>query len=185
MFINNFFFKVALLLFGGIYFIFKTKKRILKRAAIQESKQSLVIDENESNRNLPQLHKQYQRYSTVESLKLSGQERYYIEDDVPNDYVVIASDTITLNEDNTPPHAFSYDHLVIPSAVLYKPNQVNDQLTFIETQQQQQQSSIGSFILQSTATNSTNTAAAVVNTITPDSNNNINYSFNSIVKPSV
>lgn len=61
-------------------------------------------------------------------------------------YFEYHADSATLHDDHIPPRGFSYDHLVVPSAI-HKPNQVKDQqpITFIEGQQQQ--SSTGSFCL--------------------------------------
>lgn len=122
--------------------------RSKKKKLLQEQEDFKKLQDS----NLPQLHKQYQRYSTVDSIQMSGQERYFNNNNIPNEYdtYVISSDSVTLH-DNVPPRGFSYDHLVIPSSInIHKPNQVKDQqpLTFIEGQQQQ--SSTGSFFLQPT-----------------------------------
>ncbi|KAI8057390.1 hypothetical protein BDF21DRAFT_159268 [Thamnidium elegans] len=157
---------IIFLLVGSIYMIHTTRSKKKKLLQEQEDFKQKLEDSN-----LPQLHKQYQRYSTVDSIQMSGQERYFNNNNIPNEYdtYVISSDSVTLH-DNIPPRGFSYDHLVIPSSInIHKPNQVKDQqpLTFIEGQQQQ--SSTGSFFLQP---------------ITPVSNTSSVPSA-SVVKPSV
>ncbi|GAA5798812.1 hypothetical protein HPULCUR_004218 [Helicostylum pulchrum] len=157
---------IIFLLVGSIYMIHTTRSK--KKKLLQEQEDFKKLQDSD----LPQLHKQYQRHSTVDSIQMSGQERYFNNNnDIPNEYdtYVISSDSVTLH-DNIPPRGFSYDHLVIPSSInIHKPNQVKDQqpLTFIEGQQQQ--SSTGSFFLQPT---------------TPISNTSSVPSA-SIVKPSV
>jgi hypothetical protein len=128
--------------------------RIKRRKKKQQQQQQQQAEEEEKKElrksSLPQLHKQYQRYSTVDSIQLSGRERYYVEEEVPNEY-----DSVTLHDNTTPPRGFSFDHLVptvttaTASGIQHqKPNQVKDQQPFIEGEQQQQQSSsIGSFYL--------------------------------------
>lgn len=139
----------------------KNKKK--EKEEKEELKKKEPID---SEGSLPQLHKQYQRYSTTTmSQQQEGEgegeeeERYFYNTTItsPSEY-----DAVTLHDHHTPPRGFSFDHLVLPSpsrdaamnnsattATHQKPNQVKDQQPFIASQKQQQNSSstIGSFYL--------------------------------------
>lgn len=152
-----------LLITGILYAIHTIRKRKRKlaqaaaaaAAAAQEGAQEKYQPNNDNNmyeitqKNLPHLHKEYQRYSSASFDTANAPNEYNHVRATPDGgghgvpiYVDVSSDSVTLHDSSTPPRGFSFDHIAS------KPNQVKS----IQQQQpafaHQQQHSSGSLQLQ-------------------------------------
>ncbi|KAK4509388.1 uncharacterized protein ATC70_007739 [Mucor velutinosus] len=149
---------IALLITGILYAIHTIRARKRHSAASEvtaQEGQAKCQPDNHNNmyeitqKNLPHLHKEYQRYSSATFDMINSPNEYHHVRATPDGgghgvpiYVDISSDSATLHDSSTAPRGFSFDH------TFSKPNQVKS----IQQQQPgfilQQQHSSGSLQLQ-------------------------------------
>ncbi|CEP19100.1 hypothetical protein [Parasitella parasitica] len=164
---------IVLLITGILYAIYniKSRKRKLAAAAAAAAEEEKTNNDDDvygvPQQYLPHLHKEYQRYSSVDAANPPNEyDHVTTTPDGALPVFDISSDSATLHDSSIPPRGFSNDHIITS-----KPNQVNKPQQQPSFTSQQQHSSGSLHLLPSSNLSNTPIAAAKL-------------PFNDVVKPS-